>query len=593
VCPGQAVASRRCGRRGPTDSGYDTTRDVIVPSHDGSSRRWAPALPGEPLSGPRRIRAATAIRGGLLALTVAAVTVGLQYQRQQDPHIRYSRWNLPAFDAWVYVAMAEHPAFFTVAPWGYRALTPWVVSAFPVPKVIHGFRGVTTVSLVVAGGLLFVFLRRLGHSEWAALLGVAAFGLSPPIAELLGYMFLADPLTLALLLAFLVALEAGGGLGVLCLLMALGAFSKEIFLLLVPLVFLVGHEREGARKALTHTLVVALVGAAATLLLRWWWAPQEAASDVPGLNLEAVSTAAYDIAGAWGDWWQPLLLWGVTPLALIGAFRANARPYLKRYGYLAVLTGLLPFAAGVYAGEAGLVDFFSADVPRLLVYALPFWIPLALLALAPLVPRPVPPAPRPLARGVEVVAGLLTFALLAAPLLALDRYRRVHLGQTRDGPLVLSVSRESLRTARRLARGEAVSFDAVGQRFVWGESDPAALRRMRWFLRDGWGQKAHYGSDDIELREPQATLLLPCFEPQSLEAAFVLEAPQHVELAAFVNGQPVGDLHAGPSTAETSVRIPAQLLFRGDNLLSLAVKGPTSRGIRLRRLTYRPGSDGP
>ena len=338
---------------------------------------------------------------------------------------------------------------------------------------------------------------------------------------------------------------------------------------------------------------MALVGAAATLLLRWWWAPQAATGGVPGLNLEAVSAAAYDIAGAWGHWWQPLLLWGVTPLALIGAFRASARPYLKRYGYLAVLTGLLPFAAGVYAGEPGLVDFFSGDVPRLLVYALPFWIPLALLALAPLVPHPVPQAPRPLARGVEVVAGLLTFALLAAPLLALDRYLRVQLGETRDGPLVLSVCRESLRAARRLARGQPVSFEAVRQRFVWGESDPAALRRMRWFLRDGWGPKAHYGTGDIELRERQATLLLPCFEPQPLEAAFVLEAPRHVELATFVNGQPVGDLHAGPGTAETSVRIPARLLFRGDNLLSLAVKGQASQRIRLRRLIYRPNVPSP
>ena len=166
---------------------------------------------------------------GLLALAVAALTVGFQYRSQQDPHIRYTRWELPAFDAYVYVAMAEHPAFFTVAPWGYRALTPWVVSAFPVPKVVHGFRRVTLVSLVAAGFLLFVFLGRLGYPTWASLLGVAAFGLSPPIAELVGYVFLADPLTLALLLGFLVALESGAGLGVLCLVMALGAFSKEIF----------------------------------------------------------------------------------------------------------------------------------------------------------------------------------------------------------------------------------------------------------------------------------------------------------------------------------------------------------------------------
>src|SRR5262249_18389781 len=149
-----------------------------------------------------------------------------------------------------YIAMAEHPAVFSVAPWGYRVLTPALVHALPVRTVVRGFRYVTLGSFALAGALLFLYLRRLGHGEGPALLAAAAFAVSGPVHEALAARFLVEPLAFALELALLLALEAGAGAGVLVLLVLLGVLAKEFFLLLVPLVYLARCGRDGDRRAL-------------------------------------------------------------------------------------------------------------------------------------------------------------------------------------------------------------------------------------------------------------------------------------------------------------------------------------------------------
>ena len=70
--------------------------------------------------------------------------------------------------------MAEQPRFFTVAPWGHRVLTPWLASAIPVRNIARAFRIVTFTALLAAGGLLFLYLRALGHGMPAAVLGAGA-----------------------------------------------------------------------------------------------------------------------------------------------------------------------------------------------------------------------------------------------------------------------------------------------------------------------------------------------------------------------------------------------------------------------------------
>src|SRR6185436_13634370 len=132
------------------------------------------------------------------------------------------------------------------------------------------------------------------------------------------------------------------------------------------------------------------------------------------------------------------------------------------------------------------------DVPRLLLYALPVLIPLALSALEGIWPASAPwvtRAPGPAAGRAAWVVALL---VALAPFLLLDRYRRIDLRGPRDGPYVLAVCRESWRAARRLERGEAVVLDPEG--FRWDPASREAVGGMRWFLREGWGENPHYGT---------------------------------------------------------------------------------------------------
>jgi hypothetical protein len=524
-----------------------------------------------------------------LAVALSAVVVFAQERRLQDPHIHYDRFELPAFDAYVYVAMAERPSVFTVAPWGHRILTAWVVRALPVRNVTRAFRFVTDAALVAAGALCFLFFRQLGFGPGPSLLGAAAFGLSPPVAEALRYRFLVEPLTVALEVALLVALEAGAGLAPLALIALLGALAKDFFLLLLPAVYFARRRTDGDRRALVACAAVAAPAILATALLRYWWTPHLPAIH-PALGPEVVTAAVARLRDTWSDTWPAPLLAGLTPLAALGAVRRAARPYLARYGYLLAVTLLTPFVAWLNVPAAAPVPIFGRNVLRLLVFAVPVVIPLALLALARPWPAFAPSvvaarvaAPRPLATALTLAA---VPAMLVLPLFALDRYRRVDLRGPRDGPYVLAVCRETLRTASRLDRGLEVRFDAAANRFVWGESDPGELSRMRWFLRDGWGPQAHYGIDDIRTRGESARLLLPVLTPRPLEATLTLRAAGPVSIAFDVNGRQLGERTVAAEAQEVSLRIPAEMLFRGDNLLALRAVGGAR--IRLLALSYRP-----
>jgi hypothetical protein len=520
----------------------------------------------------------------LLSVLLSAALMGYRHHQvtRRSPHTRF---DLPGYDAHVYVAMAEHPAIFSVAPWGYRALTPWVVHVFPAAKAIRAFRLVNLSALTLASVLLYLFLRRLGFGSWAALIGMVAFCLSEPAKEVLHYGFLAEPLTVLLFVVFLLAVEARASLPILGLLMAVGSFSKELFLVLLPLVLLEALPRVGLRLSLLRAAVVASEAGAVTWLLREWWTPHLGAASA-GPSLSDLPGAFSSIAASFVHWWWPLLLGGVLPLGLIGSLRRASRAYLARHGYLLLVMTALPFGAGVYTGDAQTTHFFSGDVERLLIYALPLWIPLALFACAPLV-RVEPPPPLRLGRTTIVLAATANLLFLIWIPLALDRYQRVDLRGSRDGPLVLGLGRESLRTAARLERGLPVTFTPETNRYSWGVSDPGELGRQRWFLRDGWGMRPHYGLADIVMEEPRATLLLPCFTPRDLELLLVLEASTPHHLAVLVNGHAVGRARAGPDPAESVLALPAELLFRGDNQITLAgAHRPGS--VRLRKLVYRP-----
>jgi hypothetical protein len=522
-------------------------------------------------------------RGLALALLLSAAAVGIH---DQTRYVAYSRYDLPDFDPWVYMAMAEHPSVFTLTPWGHRTLKPWLLHALADSnRELRVDRYVNAVGLTVAGPLLFLFLRRLGHGEGASLLALVVFLFTEPFAVLFEEPLLTDPLSVPLTVGLLLAIEAGAGAAILALLFALGTHSKELFVLFLPLVYL-AKRHQGPSAALKAFAAVAVPTLVVVLTLRFWWTPYVWAPHVP-LDLDVVRQVGAAFRHGWTAYPGAILLWGTTPLAVLGALRPSARPFLKRYGYLAAVTLLAPFVAFLNAPRAVPAPYV---VPRHMIYALPFVLPLALLAIdrfwrnagSP----PPPPAGRPLWRWTAAVA---TAIVLAFPFAALDRYRRAPLHDPLVGPLVLTTCRESLRTARALAAGREVVWDIDRTGWTWGRSDPGAMSQMRWFLREGWGRFPWGQTGEARMAEREATLLLPSFGGSGLELQLTLSAPGELLMGLAVNGRPLEPLVVTPDPQARAVRIPAHLLFRGDNVLRL--QRQDGAGLpRLHRLVIRPGA---
>jgi hypothetical protein len=527
------------------------------------------------------------LRGAILALVISGAILAGQYRRFQDPHVVHDRWELPAFDAYAYVAMAEQPAVFTVAPWGYRVLTPAIVRALP-GNVVRGFRDHMFVGLMAASLLLFAFLRRVGHGEAASLLAVAAFAVSPAVAEVVRYPFLVEPVTVALEIAFLLAIERRAGPASLALIATLGALSKELSLMLVPLVFFARWHERGTVRALVDTLLVGAPAVGATLILRSYWAPQIAGPTL-NLGLSTLGVVAARLAESWRETLVGTLLAGLTPVAVLGALTPRARPFLRRYAYLLFVTLALPLVAWINIGGPRPMAFFGPNTLRLLLFALPGLLSLALFACHAVVAHHEPPSattPPPRRVLVERTAAALLVVGLAGLLMGLDRYRRVDLRGFRDGPLVLTLCRESLRTARRLDAGRAVTWTPEGSGYVWGASNPREMDRMRWFLREGWGERPHYGTGDFVTRERQATFLIPRIGTTTpLTLQLQVEAPQPGTLAVTLNDRPVAaDLAVGPTLRPVTLTLDPSLFFRGDNVVALQAEP----GLVVREILLRP-----
>lgn len=524
-------------------------------------------------------------RGALGALLLAAALVAWQQGRLDRPG-SYDRYTLPAYDAYAYVAMAERPAVFTVAPWGYRVLTPLAARALAPRDVVSGFRRLTFAGLALAGAALFAFLRRLGHAPATAFAGVAFMCLCGATGEVIGYPFLVEPLALLLQVLFLLAVECGAGAGVLAILSALAASNKELQLLLLPVVFTARAARDGVRAAFVKTAASA-VGALATIaVLRWWWAPVAALPRLPAADawrplLHALWTLRGEAAAG-------LLLSGLLPVALAGAFLPRARTYLRRYGFVAAVMLMFPFAAFLNVGEARPPVLFGKNTDRLLVFAVPVLLPFALHAIEAALrrpsaePLPARPAPPWWSHAGWVAAALFVLALG----LGLDRYRRADLRGSRDGPLLLAFSRESLRVAGRLERGGDVAFEPGAMRFRWGTDHPSAMAGMRWFLRDGWGDLPHYAQGDARTLGREATITLPTLRPRPLAVELVLDAERPTPVGVRLNAATLGTRLVGPGPTPLAFEVPADALFRGDNRLTLAPADPAA-ALTLRRVAWR------
>lgn len=524
------------------------------------------------------------------ALAIGLVAVAIQHQRHFDPHIVWDGFTLPGFDAHVYVAMAEEPRVFTVGPWGYRILLPAILgSTLPPRLIVPGFEWAARISLALAAPLLFLYLRVRGATVRAALLAAAAALATPSVSAVFDNPFLVEPVALCLLLVALIAIEGGAGPWPVSLALLLLALSKEVWVFLLPLVFL--RKKAGARgntgSALRETARRAAPALWMVILLRAMWSPQTALS-IPSL---AESATSFDFVGALGTTLLGLravapqfLMGGLALVALASLRDEGARETLRQHSLPLLGFAALPLAAAMYTGDSASTSFFTDDVRRLLIYALPFITALAVhLDPAHGVPRTLPDSGRP---GMRVTAGL-TVLLALAPL-GLDRYWRIDLGATRDGPYVLGFVRESLRTARRLDRGDAVTFDPAERRFAWGVSPASELGKLRFFLRRGFGDVAHYGIHDIRMRDHEAALVLPLLRPRSLKLTLTMDAREAAWMTVSVGGRKVGEALIGPQAVAATFLLDAASLFRGDNLVELSCDNGPAAMPRLLRIEIAP-----
>jgi hypothetical protein len=504
----------------------------------------------------------------------------------------FDRHRLPGFDPFVYVAMAEDPAFFTVGPWGYRVLNPWLVHELGGDDVVKGYRRLSVVALALSGALLFVFLRRLGNGEVLCLAAVAALCLSAPTDQALTGFFLVEPLGLLVFLLLLLSLDLGNPL-LMAATLALGALTKEIFILLLPAVFAPLCERLGRRRGFVAGMLACAPALLIHMTLHWWWAPFAGAGVVPPWpRADDFWLALYRVLAAFADWWQPVVACGL-PLAIIGAMLVRGHSLLRRYAYVLAFTLALPFAAGLYTGEsAPASQFFADDVSRLLLYALPLVFSLALVALDRVWPHLSPPSPLPPppGGGLSILAMATIAGTVVFPFLALDGYRRTDLRRTRDGAYVLAFCRETLAFARRLEQGKPVIYDPTGRRFDPVRSDRHHLERMRWFLREGWGPKPQYGMGEVVMRAEAASIVVPVLRPRDVDLAIALASRRPTEVQVEINGHPVGTVPVDPLGPRNRLTLAGVDLFRGDNRLTLRDPDPTEDAIRLLTLNLRASS---
>jgi hypothetical protein len=526
-----------------------------------------------------------AAAGLIAAFALAALSVAGQDRARSDPHRAFDLNRLPGFDAHVYVAMAEEPSVFTLAPWGYRILEPMLVGAlFPPARLVDGFASVARASLVAAGTLLFVYLRTLRVHPALALLGVPALILSAPAGATFENPFLVEPFALMLWLAALTAVERTRGdarVSGACL--AVLSLAKEVWVLALPIVF-VARDGDLAARARRTALAVAPCAALA-LLLRIVWRPS--AAGPPSADPMTDPFAAFAaLSAGFPVWGRAFLLDGITVVALLALARPAARAYLRRHAVTLLGAFALPLAASVYTGAGAATSFFAADIERLLVYALPLVIALAAHAAPPAVADPA---------GVATARATPRWALGAMAVLFVvaatrDPYRRADLRGARDGPYVLGFVRESLRTARRIERGETVTFDPAERRFAWGVSPPEDLRKLRFFLGAGFGPLAHYGLHDIRMREPRALLFVPSPDARDLALTLRLDGRDVAWLKVRAEGATVGEILIGPQPVTATVTLPARTVRRGDNAIELLCDDAARVQPRLIRIDVGPAS---
>jgi hypothetical protein len=485
---------------------------------------------------------------------------------------KYDRFVLPAFDGHVYDAMAESPRVFTLAPWGYRILEPWLVHLLPFSSSAAGF---FWLNLVLLSGAVFItgsWLRRLGFSSTSAALASMAFALSPPVRLILHYQVLVDPLAVFLLTVLLHELVDPDPLVVMAL-GAAAALTKEtclLFLTLIPFSFV---PRLGPGRGLFDSAAVSAPAIFISVVIRLTWgrlAPPASPLSLLELTIGHALESLLGLATA-------AALSGLILPVGVGFFRESSVG-LRLQGALMWIFTFSLILANPY-------HYSVSDLPRLALFA---WPPLLPIALAGLGFKRTPTA-EPDSRGrLSFLAAPLSLSVLAicALMVALtDPYRRAPFGPDPDPVTFVGRVRETLKTARALDRGETFVFEAGTGRFsqpVEQTFNLTDVRRQRWFLYRGFGRGAAFSSGVPSFMR-EAQLLLPVLTPFPLNMSVEFEGAANAEVEVSVGGRRVARVHTGHRGA--SFLIPPNLLIRGDNLIGL--RESSGARVELVRFTVR------
>ena len=126
------------------------------------------------------------------------------------------------------------------------------------------------------------------------------------------------------------------------------------------------------------------------------------------------------------------------------------------------------------------------------------------------------------------------------------------------------------------------------RRFDPRRFEPEMFERMRWFLREGWGNQPEYVTDEAFMQSDRATVVLPCYAPAPIEVTLAMSAAREMPLRVSLNGRTLGEGTVG--TARTRLRFPApaEALFRGDNLVTLEIPDAATAAARLYAIAYSP-----
>jgi hypothetical protein len=306
-------------------------------------------------------------------------------------------------DHFRYLEMARHPvgqAEATVAreaPFCWRILAPELARRLArLGLGLHAaFYLLTNVSLFGFLVAMYLHVRQHGLGQAAALAGMTLAALTPGAVRWYEYQYwMPDPLCLALVTAAF-ALVRSGRYRWLALVVVVAAATRESVAVVLPYLFLESWRREGPAAAFRRTAVVAVPALLVAALIRL--------SIAPVVPYDVLAIARDGLAFRWrhlADNQLYVLTVGslgvLVPMLLL--FPGRLPAFLRRH----------PEEAAVVA-VAFLSLLLANNTDRLLAYALPAMIPVALRNLRALAREARLPGPALLAAVLALQAAF--FAL--------------------------------------------------------------------------------------------------------------------------------------------------------------------------------------